>query len=1162
MPNWTAEQQRAISANGNLLVSAGAGSGKTAVLTARIVRLIRGGESINSILCVTFTNAAAAEMKKRIEKSLANAAAETEGEEAEKLYRASRGASAANISTLHAFCTQVLRRHFNLVGLDPAFRVADAGETAILRQNAYDELVEDCYASGGSRFNLLMEGLGGDESAEEDIYAVYDFARSQIDPNAWLDAALTQYDINSRDELLRSDAAAGLVKKSISKIANRCDVLQAARDEMMQYGAEKPAAFIDGELLTARSLLLCTNAAELAAALETFAFGKGRINWDGLSDHLRTAADKARKDMKREIAEAQEFWCGNDYIETIRLHRPLIEELCGFIKELDERYAQKKLEAGCIDYGDMEHKCLAVLKNSEAREEYSRRFTHVFMDEYQDCNPVQESILNSIANGGSTFLVGDVKQSIYRFRLAEPALFMRRYADYQQNEGGELICLNHNFRSACGVINAVNSLFSAIMHSEAGEIEYDDEAALKFGRNDGEEDETRAEFLLLDMMDAQEEDGEMETDAAAAEAAAAARRIHELMETERVRDAATGGERPLKYSDFAVLLRSYKRSAETWMRTLAANGIPAYALLSDGYFDAIEVRVFMDLLRIIDNRRQDIPLAAVLRSPIGGFDERELIALKTDFPAPTEHEDDWAWIDRIHAAAAAGGELGQKAKRFADRLEHYRREAKLLSAEALIGMLLDETGYGEYCAAMPGGRQRQANLEALCERARACAAAGVRSLGGFLSYMEKVHTANAYGAPQTGGANVVSIMSIHASKGLEFPYVIIGGLNSQFVRDDKANLICEKELGIGARLISGEIKQQSFMYDAVTAALSAKATAEEMRVLYVAMTRARERLIMLCAAKDGARLVNQALAPQTQSSIMVQRSFASWILGHILRSKDGNGIREKYGFAPVFGDGVYIQARCIPAPLAAYGGGEMDEDGYNAFVKDALKHADNAESRKFFMRTYAHAQDVGLPGKLSVTGLSGTEHTELNDAPRFARENSVAPVQLGTAVHEIMRRLPLDKPITEQSVAELAKALVKAGIMDEAAAGIVPVRSVAAFFGGELGQRLLRAETVRRETEFNLRIGARELLGADTDEAVLLQGVIDCCFIENGEWVLIDYKTDRVDKNYSAHDAAKRHFAQLGLYKKALERLTGRRVAHSYIYLFSIGEAIEYSEDF
>ena len=404
-------------------------------------------------------------------------------------------------------------------------------------------------------------------------------------------------------------------------------------------------------------------------------------------------------------------------------------------------------------------------------------------------------------------------------------------------------------------------------------------------------------------------------------------------------------------------------------------------------------------------------------------------------------------------------------------------------------------------------------------------------------------------------------MSIHASKGLEFPYVIIGGLNSGFVREGMDDLVCEKELGIGARLISGEIKRKSFLHEAITAALSAKATAEEMRVLYVAMTRARERLIMLCAAKDGARLVNGALAPQTQSSIIMQKSFAAWLLGHILNSKSGNEIRAKYGLKPVLEPDVHIYARCEPAPLAMPGGGRMDEGKYNEFVRDALAHADGKPGG-FFTRTYAHAADVELPTKLSVTSLSGGEQMELTDAPSFAREENVAPAQFGTAVHEIMRRLPLDKPITERSVAEFAQGLIKAGLMDETVAGAVPARSIAAFFNGELGQRLLRAETVRREVEFNLRIGARELLGADTDETVLLQGVIDCCFAENGEWVLIDYKTDRVAQNYSAYDVAKKHFAQLRLYKTALERLTGRKVRQSYIYLFSIGKAVEYSEDF
>ncbi len=1164
MPNWTSEQLLAIEAPGDLLVSAGAGSGKTAVLTARIVRLIEEGESLNSILCVTFTNAAAAEMKKRIEKNLAAAAQRYEGEKASALYRAASSVNAANISTLHSFCTQVLRRHFAIAGLDPAFRVADAGETTVLRSLAYNELVEDRYALGGKSFIELMDGLGGDEAAESAINTVYDFARSQVDPFAWLDGALEKYDASTPEELLSSRAAQEMYKKSIRSIAAACDALQAARDELMQCGEADLAAFIDGELFIAREPLLCQNAEELISTLDGLSFDKKRISWGGLEGPLRDNADAARKKLKEQIKTERAFWCGTieDHCTAMARHRPLIAELCSFIKELDARYAAKKGEAGCIDYGDMEHMCLDVLKNDEVQSEYNRRFKHVFMDEYQDCNPVQESILKSISANAETFLVGDVKQSIYRFRLAEPELFMQRYADYKETGGGTLICLNHNFRSTQGVLSAVNGLFERIMHRGTAEIEYDEEAALKCGR--GGEDAVAAEFMLLDMMQSSESDDddyETETDVAAAEAAAAAKRIHEIMDTETITDSATGEARRPKYSDFAVLLRSHKSSAETWMRTLAANGVNAYALLSSGYFDAIEVRVFVDLLRVIDNRRQDIPLAAVLRSPIGGFDERDLITLKADYTAPADTDEaDWAWIDRLNAAAKDGGELAPKAQRIIGMIDRFRKEADILSAEALIGFLLDETGFGEYCAALSGGRQRQANLEALCDMARSLAQAGVRSLGSFLNYMDKVSAANVYGVPQTGGANVVTIMSIHSSKGLEFPYVIIGGMNSQFVREGADKLCCDKDLGIGARFIFGERRQSSFIQGAITASLNSKAAAEEMRVLYVAMTRARERLIMICAAKNGQRLIRAALAPQTEAAIFTRKSFAQWVLGHILATKSGNAIRERYSLEPILSGDAHIDACALPAPSARPGGGRMDISQYRSFVENALKLTPS-EPVSWFNRVYPFSADVELPTKLSVTALSGGGNAELEAMPAFMHQESIRGARRGSVVHDIMRALDLGALIDERSICDTANVLVERGILDRAEADAVPYRRIAGFFAGELGQRLLNSNHVRREAEFNLRISARELLGADTDEPVLLQGVIDCCFVENGEWVLIDYKTDFVPRGTSAFDAAKKHFTQLALYKTALERLSGMRVAESYIYLFGIGKAVKMDEE-
>lgn len=1209
MKNWTGEQKQAIMENGDILVSAGAGSGKTAVLTERMVRLVREGADISAILCVTFTNAAAAEMKDRIGKALAKAAEDARGEEeALRLHEAARGVNRAAISTLHSFCTQVLRRHFNEAGLDPAFRVADAGEAEILRADVWDELCEARYEREESGlFARLMDALGDDERAKDAVLSLYDFARSQPEPFLWLEEALARYTVTGQ-ELMASPAAEALFQRARLVLAAECDRMRGAR-ALLGPEQAKTAAFLDGELMALRGLLLPDTPAGLQAALAAFAF-TGRISWKDVPEETKQAVDGRRKAMRKAVKDLAEAWKPDGQSEAAALleQRPLMETLVSVLKEFEERFAKKKSEVSVIDYGDMEHMCLGLLGREEIAGEYRRRFAYVFMDEYQDCSPVQEEILRAVSTPGSLFLVGDVKQSIYRFRLAEPRLFLNRYLLYGQGEGKgrRRIDLNANFRSARPVLDAVNGFFTRLMHESTGELEYDSAAALRFGRGDDPGQGNRVEFALIDLVSGWETGGpisEEETkmegegpddddlaweeqtktrgdspegdspEGPEAEAAYAARRIRELMATLRLPDGE-GKTRPAQYSDFVVLLRSYQGVAETWMQTLSFAGIPAYAQVAGGYFDAVEVRVFLELLRCIDNARQDIPLAAALRSPIGGFDTEELIRLRAEHPAPEGREKSWALVDQMTCAAGENTPLGQKAGEFLCRLARWKKQARLMSVEALIGLLLDETDYGSYARALPGGRQREANLEALCEKARQCGRMGACSLHDFLVYMEKLHNANASGAPQTAGANVVRVMSIHASKGLEFPVVILGGLGRRFSgQADREPVLFDGDLGFAARFTEGGVKSASYYTRAIAARAKAKAVAEELRVLYVAMTRAKEHLVMLAATPRAKALVERAALPRSEAAVALETSFDQWILGCLIHAKAGDPIRARYGLPPYEGEAegeaeavmhgqlmLPVDAQALPAALGSLLDRRMERGAYALFCKEAmgeplteslaLPTADYA----FFHRSYAYESAVDIPSKVSVTGLAGHEIT-MAEGPDFLLEKRMLPTDRGTAAHEVMRLLPL-LPHTRQSVERELASLEEKGLLTQAQAEAVDPDALAKFFTSPLGERLQASPLVRRELEFNLRIPAGELMDTPSQEPILLQGVIDCCFMEGGQWVLLDYKTDRVPPGEPPARVAGRHMRQLALYAKALERLTGTPVKESWVHLLSVGKSI------
>ena len=1162
---WTNEQRRAIEADGNLLVSAAAGSGKTAVLTERFVRLVAQGASVSEFLCVTFTNAAAAEMKKRVEAGLLAAAENAPNEQARaRLHAAARDAARANISTLHAFCTEVLHRHFHEAGLDPAFRVADDAEARVMKQEVWDEIAEERYAEEGGRFSALMDALGGNEAyASELILSLYGFALAQPEPLSWLEHATEQYRATP-ETLADSPAVSELLHRNRQTLAAAADRLQGMRD-LVAEKAPKLAAHLDEEILIARGLLLHETRGAYAAALASAEKASSKASWKGLEPEERKAVEAARKKLRDTIEAQKQAYAVPLSVEAERLQAqyPLMRELYETIAALDARYAAQKADRSVIDYSDMEHKVLRLFQNEAIAGEYRRRFRYVFMDEYQDTNPVQEEIISAILREDGLFLVGDVKQSIYRFRMAEPRLFMDRYARYKAGQGGACLNLNANFRSASAVVNAVNAVFSRIMTAEAAEIEYDASAALVQGRTAGGAP-GGVELLLADMadrfaLDAAEEETLQEDaqeeedrpDAVALEAAMAAERIHALMETERIIDRETGAERPLRFSDFAVLLRSHRSVAELWTEALALAGIPAYAELTGGFFEAVEVRIFLELLRVIDNRRRDISLAAVLRSPIGGFTTEEIAQLRATYGRDAAGAQ-LACVDSLAQAAHYDTPLGAKAKAMLQKLDAWRALSRLLSVEELCGYLLDETGYASFCRALPGGKQRAANLNALVERARLYEQSGVRGLSAFLAFMDKIVSTGTLGAAQTAGADVVRVMSVHRSKGLEFPVVILAGLARPFNRAAlSAPISADGLLGVGAKLTEGIFKRETLFRRAIAARSAAKDLAEEMRVLYVAMTRARERLILLAALPDAERTVREAALPLSPARVSAARSFIEWILGAVLATEDGDGLRKRYGLpwkktAP----GGWMQVSVRPAVGSTLLDGRLTQDAYARFALKA--RAEGSMRPAWLDRQYAYEAATTLPSRVTVTGLAGHEIT-MAEAPAFVEtDRRLCAAERGTAVHALLRAIAL-RPHTAQSVtAEIAR-LQSEGILSAAEAEAISPARIAAFFASPLGKRLSAATMVRRELEFNYRVSARHLLGVDTDEPILLQGVIDCCFLEGGTWVLLDYKTDFVAPGTLPEEAAAKHARQVSLYAEALAALTGTPVGEAYVCLIGIG---------
>ncbi|WP_225446376.1 helicase-exonuclease AddAB subunit AddA [Paenibacillus rhizovicinus] len=932
---WTDDQWRAIVTGGsNILVAAAAGSGKTAVLVERIIRKIAADTDVDRLLVATFTKAAAAEMKERIRIALEKEL--DKKPDSDHLRRQLALMGRASITTLHSFCLDVIRRYYSLIGLDPGFRIANETEAELLRMDVLDELFEERYAEmdgpGGEAFLSLVDRFGG-ERGDEPLYALvlklYNFAQSNPWPRAWLQQTAASFRVSDAAELGRTEWVSSLGGSVALTLQGAESLLEQALElTRLPAGPEAYGETLQDDLGVVRSLIAKVGSQPWETWHEAFAaasFGKlkGQRGGDTIDKSLQEQVKELREQVKDMIGGLNDelFMRSPDqFAAELQESAPYMETLAELVDQFGTRFEAAKLEKGLIDFGDMEHYCLRILRDSSstpermapspAAMEYQQQFDEILLDEYQDTNMVQEAIVSLISRPGkgNRFMVGDVKQSIYRFRLAEPGLFLRKYKSYltagevpvaadesgeeassdsehAEAEYGVRIDLARNFRSRQEVVDGVNEVFRAIMRERAAEMDYDARAELVCGAsypaaNDGGPPERYAvEFAVLDRggSDDGEERGDSDHDASGQETAESelppespeelqtvqlearwiARQILRLkgMAAEGagaedpflVYDGKKGRKRPLAWRDIVILLRADKQWAPVIIEELQQQGIPAYAELSSGYFEATEVETMLSLLRVIDNPYQDIPLAGALRSPIVGLSAEELALIRiaggrvSYFEAVRKAADD-------HLAPE---ETRRKLSRFLDALEDWRNEARQGSLADLLWRIYRETGYYDLVGGMTGGLQRQANLRALHDRTRQYEATTLRGLFRFLRFIDRMRdgggdlgTARALGEQE----DVVRIMSIHKSKGLEFPVVFAAGLGKSFNRRDlHSPFLMHKQLGFGPRYVDTELRvaYPTLPYLAIKQRLAMESLAEEMRILYVALTRPKEKMFLV-----------------------------------------------------------------------------------------------------------------------------------------------------------------------------------------------------------------------------------------------------------------------------------------------------------------------------
>ena len=1211
---WTAEQQKVIDLrNRNILVSAAAGSGKTAVLVERIIQRItdeREPVDVDRMLIVTYTEAAASEMKERIAAAIEKQLEQRPGDA--RLEQQAALIHTAPITTIHSFCLSVIRDHFHVIGTDPGFRIVEEGELKLLKQDVLDELLEECYEKGDEEFLEFTEKFGrgkNDRRIEELILKLYEFSCSYPCPGKWLDSCVMAY--KSEDML-----SSGFVKNAELRVRRRGKDIGGILDRALKICEEPDGPYMYADMIESDRKYLdrIIKAEDFEAmydAVNGFAWKRLSTKRDEtVSPEKKEEVKKLRKQAKKlvEGLQAAYFYAPwQVWAEDMRDASGSMATLSGLVKQFSKLLGEKKRSRNMIDFNDMEHFALSILTEekdghtapSRVAEEYQERFEEVMIDEYQDSNLVQEAILTSVSRmekgQNNIFMVGDVKQSIYRFRLSRPELFMEKYDTYTLEDSAcQRVDLHKNFRSRPEVLDSANYLFEQIMQRGFGGIEYDENAALYPGADFPEKPEDtdsgfsyRTELLLMDKKEAAVRTAEGGGDAKKAEARMIARRIRELTDSGMVYDRAEGTCRRVRYRDIVILTRSIKGWAESFSSVLAEEGIPAYSVSREGYFETYEVSVLMDYLRILDNARQDLPLAAVLTSPFGGLDVQELARIRLAFPELPFYEA-YVRYAETEDLPEEEGKTREKLESFYGQIAYFRRKVPYTPIHELLAEIIDRTGYGTYISAMPGGAQRQANVEMLVEKAAAFEGTSYKGLFNFIRYIEQLRKYDVdYG--EAGildeQADTVRIMSIHKSKGLEFPIVFAAGMGKAFnMQDVRGSVILHPELGAGLDVVDLEqrTKAPTFLKKMIQEEAALESLAEEMRVLYVAVTRAKEKMILtgVCdvsenleerirEAENGENRAEEEGRPGQMELYRLEeaKTCLDWIIPAVFSGKDGRIRRD-----------CPVEVRLFTAEdLQCEKEAEHTAD---VLARDTLEHWDctrrhapeYAERLKSQME-YVYPWEAEGQMKLKFTVSELKKRTSLQEEageemyqepevvpliPRFlTEEETLTGASRGSAYHKLLELLDFTENYDDGLLAQVIRENKAAGKLTGEMADCIRTGDILHFLNCESGRRMARAAAqgkLYREQPFVLGVPSEEIYPEDrSGETILVQGIIDVYFEEPDGLVVLDYKTDQVR---AADELKEKYHAQLDYYAQALEQLTEKHVKEKIIYSFTLRKEI------
>ncbi len=1266
---FTPQQERAIATRDcDLLVSAAAGSGKTAVLVERIIRIITNEQKpvdIDRLLVVTFTEAAAAEMRQRILKGIEQRL--SENPDSVHLQKQAMLINNSSIMTIHSFCLSVIRKYFYLIDIDPSFRIVDGAESDLLKAEIMRDLFEQLYESDDEEFLQSVFGSNDnsdflnlvscfgdkikDDGLQELALKMFDFIQSCPWPESWLLYWLDKLDLQSIDELEQTDwykYFAEDARISLSGCLSSVDIVEG----LCRHPQINPAAIQvledDRQKLTSAMKSLDSGFSAFYQAM-AFSFATMRLAIPGKKssdDDEETIAlkqlisDIRTADIKKPVSDMQKKALSlspEGIVKNISFSCANIRTLCKVVIAFSKRFYDVKRARNIADFGDFEHLCIKALTQPDsgfdkilpsiAAMELRQKFNEVLTDEYQDSNLVQELILSLVSknrDARNRFMVGDIKQSIYRFRMANPELFREKYYSYGTNEGDleQRIDLSKNFRSRKSVLCAINFIFKQIMTDYLGEVIYDEDAMLYYGADYLPFDDANAEkteVLVLDTsetgkpddntdIDAETEDNtesvnEQESDEIIAEltnaeleATMVANRIKQLLGADSGKPfqvTEKDGFRDIEPRDIVILLRSTRNVADAYVRALGDIDLPSFSDTSTGYFESMEIMTILSLLRIVDNPRQDIHLISALYSSVYGVTADELLSIRQCL-ARGMFYDCVLEYTRVYEDS-----LSQKLCRFLSDLDRWRNMAVYMSISELLQAIYGDSGYFDYAGTMPGGAVRQANLRALFERAVRYEKTRLKSLFNFIMYIEKIQK----GKTEFGSAkviseneNVVRVMSIHKSKGLEFPVVFVCGLGRRFnLSDATSPVLLHQKLGVGAVSIDSDlrIKYNTLSRYAISKKIIIESLSEEMRVLYVALTRAKEKIILSACIKDIARRIDvikryscdgkPAVNPYFLSK---KRCFFDWIISALLRHRDivkHLSVETERWNEKLFNDesrwSIAINKKSDFVANSSKDGAGFDvKQQFDLIDKDKDYSGRKNEITNNISFVYPYSAVAEIPSKISISEIKRinyelqTKDSESFYSPKITDElrrpdflqsgksrNIYTPARKGVLLHAVMEHLDVSMHHEYSEIKKLIHSLTAKGIFSEEDAQHIDIKKIEAFSQSSLADRMRKSKNVMKEIPFVLGMKPEEInpswVGCK-NERVLVHGIIDCLFEEEDGFVLLDYKSDKVMPS-TAETVLERYKIQIGVYKRAVLAAMNGRLKQSVIYFFELGRWFE-----